>query len=269
MLPRKYSLLFQLPFVLVAAAATASPALASNLFVYMAGYANVVGGSSSAPGFSNSSWQANSATSSGKSEIYLPPALLFGHDINVADIASISYWTDKPGASTSPDWSFYIYTAHTASGNAASWYHSRLTSEPYLTDTPSSSDLPNTWNEWASDSANPMRFYDVFLDAGGVYGTFTDPTLADLQDPSFTWAGTTHTPGYGAQQVLYLSMQTGTPWANGFTGLMDGLTVTLTNGEIGTVNFEAVPEPSTIVLMSFGAIAILTAMRRRAMSIPR
>lgn len=247
---------------LVAFAFVASVPLASagSITLYPSSASNVIGNSSTfAPGFPSGSWQAAAPTPGSKSELYVPASALFSTPVTISDISSISYWTNKPGNSGSPDWSFYIYTAKTGTGDTGSFYHSRLTSEPYLTNTPSASDPANTWHEWSTnDPNNPMRFYDSNRD-GGVFGTYTDPTLANLQSGPVTWPTSGTTYNYGGDTVSLFSLQTGSLWAYGFNGLVDGVTITLNNGDVGTINLEAaqpVPEPSSLALFGFGSAAL-------------
>src|SRR6185312_11900436 len=217
-----------------------SPEVASSSTVGASG--------NSAPGFGTGSVANNG--SSTKSEIYIPVAELFTGAVSIRDIASISYWTNKPGAAGDPDWSFYVYTHTTGAGDEASWYHSRLVSEPYFTNT--ASVAAGTWHQWSTDDAtNPMRFYDSGRN-GGVFGTYVDTTLAAIHSGAISWPGA-DTYDYNADTVKFFSFQTGSAWTNGFTGMLDGLTITLNDGTVGTVNFEAapsaVPEPGSIMLL--------------------
>ncbi len=95
---------------------------------------------------------------------------------------------------------------------------------------------------------------------GGILGTYTDPTLSDLQSGAINWqsyysgyANNTYDYRTAADTLEYFSLQTGSLWANGFTGLVDGVTITLNNGDVGRINLESVvPEPamfSGIVLL--------------------
>jgi hypothetical protein len=199
-----------------------------------------------APGFDTGSFQANSTLSLDvpkKSQIYVDPAALFGHSITVGQIASMSYFTNKPGASNTFDWSLYVYTNFIVGGtdNTGTFYQSRLTAEPLYSNPPS---VPaNTWHQWSTNDPNsPLKFYDAAR--SGAQGTASDPTLAQLQNGggSFTWP-TNISHNYNNEVVKYLSFQTGSAWAAGFNGLLDGFDIRLSNNETGAINFEAVPVP--------------------------
>ncbi|HEV2448295.1 MAG TPA: PEP-CTERM sorting domain-containing protein, partial [Candidatus Sulfopaludibacter sp.] len=206
-----------------------------------------------------------------KSEIYIPVSAILPYSITIGDLQSISYWTNKPGDSGSPDWTFYIYTAlGTGTGaNEASWYHTRLNSEPYLTGTPSASDPSNTWHEWSTgDPANPMRFYDAGRD-GGIYGTYTDPTLANLEAGAINWNSynsvyANNTYDYRGDVISKFSLQTGSAWGNGFQGMVDGVTIALNNGDTVKLNLDAVPEPASVVMLLTMVGLVGGALRRKA-----
>jgi hypothetical protein len=212
-----------------------------------------------APGFDSGSWAANGGAS--KQELYIPVTTLFGSQtVTIGDIASVSYWTNKPGDQGSPDWTFLIYTAP-QTGDPS--YHTRLNSEPYFSNNLSAPS--NSWNEWSSDgSTNQMRFYDQ--PRSGTYGTYTDPTLDQITSGPVTWNGAGQsgtTVDYTNEVITTFSLQTGSAWANGFSGLVDGLTITLKNGDVAYVNLEAVPEPATIVGTGFAALFGLGSWYRR------
>ena len=222
-----------------------------------------------APGFDQGSFQA---VGPGKSEIYIAPSQLFSSPVKISDIASISYYTNKPGDGTQVDWTFYLYTNTTGTGDTGSFYHTRLNSEPYFAQATAPG---NTWHQWTTGVTpnQSMRFYDA--DRTGVFGTYNDPFLSQLQSGPITWnsfgpsygvAGQTYGPtsiDYSNELIKYFSFQTGSAWSSGFNGYLDGFRVTLTNGDIGVVNFDAIPEPSTVVLIGVGLAALVQVKRRR------
>ncbi len=177
--------------------------------------------------------------------------------ITISQLSSLSFWTNKPTDGTNPDWTLYIYTAKEGAGDSGSFYRSRLNSEPYLS---GNIVAPNTWFQWTSDGSNgnALRWYDSNRN-GGTFGTFTDPTLATIQSGPINWPSAS-TWDYRNETILFFSLQTGSAWANGFTGLVDGLQINLTNGDVGNVNLEAVPEPATCAMFGLALAAI--ALRR-------
>jgi hypothetical protein len=260
MMVDRFALKIVIPIAIVLALVGVASAQTTTVVALPADGSGVIGSNNPAPGFDTGSWQAN-APAGGKSEFYIPASSLFSGTVTVNDIQSISYFTNKPGNGGSPDWSFYMYTKPTGSGDSASWYHSRLTSEPYFSNATVAS---NTWHQWSSnDPTNPMHFYDS--NRSGNFGTYGDPTLTQLQGTNTNWGNQ-----YGSEAINLFSMQTGSAWATGFTGLLDGLKITLNNGAVGIVNFEAVaatvPEPASLAV--WGAVSVLGAAfgwrRRRA-----
>ena len=229
----------------------------TNLTLYP--IANTVGDNTTfAPGFDGSAWQAGGTST--KAELYLPTSVLFTNPVKISDIASISYWTNKPGDVTKVDWSLLLYTNKTNSGDAGSFYHNRLNAEPYQTGTPSGSDLPGTWHQWSSDGSSALQFYDYNRNGNNYnFGT----SLSNITSGPVTW-GNGQTVDYRDETLKFVSLQTGSDWSNGFTGDLDGLTITLKDGSTANVNFEATPEPGTFVLLGTGLIGGFF-VRRRAL----
>ena len=181
------------------------------------------------------SWEANGST---KSQFYFTPQQLFGEsNVTIGDLSSISYFTktssDLTGANPVGDWYVQIYTTP-YTGGAASWYGDRITAEPYQSK--GLSVTPNDWTMFQSNTGtNQLRFYNA---VGGYFGSYTDGFLSDLS------------ANYGSHTIKYITMGTGSDWAAGFTGQLDGLNIQLKNGNNANVNFEAVPEPGVLSLIS-------------------
>lgn len=200
-----------------------------------------------APGFPGGSFVANAVVADDKSEMYFPPESLFeGREVTVGQVARMSYWT-KTGATHSvntSDWFMAIYTKPFTGGvSTSTWYGSRFGTEPYFS--ASIQDPANTWNLWSTNlSANTLRFFESTAGAPGAnFGSFSDPGWAAFINGN-SLGTTVHRAG---QKVLFFSIQTGSAWANGFTGQLDGLRIELTDGSVATVNFEPDDTDSPIV----------------------
>jgi hypothetical protein len=187
-----------------------------------------------APGFSYGSFANNGGTT--KSEIYLAPMSLFGREITIGEIASISYWTKNSVAQigTQVDWALAIYTKpYTGDVSTPTWYGDRYGAEPYFSNMLNAP--ANTWNQWTSDAGdNQLRFYESTAGAPGAnFGSYTDPYWSGFK-------GSLALSSYAraVRDVLYISIQTGSAWTAGFTGKLDGLRVELTDGSVANVNFE-------------------------------
>jgi hypothetical protein len=156
--------------------------------------------------------------------------MLFGRDVTIGELSDISYFTMKNTTHTedAADWYINIYTKPDSNLPVhGSWYGNRIGSEPYFSE--NLVDPCNTWNQWVTGAGqnNRLRFFDSTNDQ--YFGSYTDGFLSDL----------TSNPAYKNQQILLFSIQTGSSWANGFTGLVDGLSIRLTSANVGQVNLIA------------------------------
>lgn len=218
----------------------------------------------SAPGFSSGSFQGNG---SAKTAIYIDPADLFGSSITVGDIDSISYWTkrDVSFGDVNPylNWYAEIFTTPDGTDDDA-WYGRRLNMEPYFAISPSAP--TDTWTQWSTDAGtNQLRVFDANRGSSGpIYGTYSDPTLADITGGTVNWnsyySGYENASyDYRDEEVWFMGISTGSGWASGFDGQVDGVTISLKNGDSATVNFE-VPEPASLSVLALGGLLVL---RRR------
>jgi len=154
---------------------------------------------------------------------------LFGSQaatMTINDIASISYNVK----STTEHWFLKVYTRPDSVNDQASWYGYSFTNDY------STIPIDGAWQQWSSGSGN----FDLDFRSGIGAGTnYLD------------WATMQST--YGSELVEMISVQTNS--GAGTAGFMDGLEITLTNGDVGKVNF--VPEPAGLGLLSLGGLALL------------
>lgn len=187
-----------------------------------------------APGFSFGSFASGGGA---KTDMYFPPTTLFGRNVTLGEIARMSYWTKSGSTHTVDprDWYLAIYTEPYVGDASTSWYGVRIGSEPYFS--ANLDDPAGTWSNWSTDgAANTLRFFESTQGAPGAnFGSYTDPDWDTFVGGSALGSG----EPYAGQTVMYFSVQTGSAWAAGFTGQLDGLRIELTDGSVATVNFEA------------------------------
>ncbi len=169
-------------------------------------------------GFGTDSWQGPAAGKSNWHARYLADgdklSALFPADaatLTIADIASISYFTKRPGSTPAGrDWWIQIYTRPTGSGDKSGWYHDR-----YINDYGSHA-VTGAWTQYST--------------GGGM--TFQSNGWGG---PVMGWAA--FVAAHGSELVEMVSIQTDSGWG-GFDGYVDGLEITLTNANVGRVNLE-------------------------------
>ncbi len=197
-----------------------------------------------APGFASGSFYSNvqgTAVSGGRdyTSFRLAPKAIFGvTDVTIGALSDVTYWTKLESGL---DWQVKIYTEKTTNGGSSStWYDHRFNFAWPTT--------VGSWNEW---SANTLK-------TNWIKGTGDDFTPRD-----FEYLHTT----YGTEKILFIdiiaSYATASPTSYSY---LDGVKLTLTNGDTATMNLEAVPEPATIIVWSLLGLAAVGfgAWRRRA-----
>lgn len=194
----------------------------------------------SAPGFPFGSLSSNGIA---KSDMYFTPEALFGRPVTMGEVASISYWTKKDAthAADPSDWFLNIYTKpYSGDVSTPAWYGDRIGAEPYFSI--ALNDPADTWNNWTTyGPENRLRFFESTAGApGATFGSYTDPDWA-----SFVAANALSGVPRAGQEVLFFSVQTGSAWAAGFTGQLDGLRIVLMDGSIANINFEEFNWPTT------------------------
>lgn len=202
-----------------------SPVFDSNHVVGVAG--------DSAPGYAFGSFASDGVA---KTDMYFTPESLFGRPVTLGEVASMSYWTKTGAMHTADprDWFLAIYTKRYAGQVGTSFYGVRVGTEPYFSE--NLVDPANTWNNWTTGGVqNQLRFFESTY---GYFGGYTDPHYAAFISGN-SLAGS-RGPGvsYATQPILYFSPQTGSAWAAGFTGQLDGLSIVLTDGSVANINFE-------------------------------
>jgi hypothetical protein len=105
-----------------------------------------------------------------------------------------------------------------------------------------------------SFKSNGVGKTDMYFTPEGLFSG-RSVTLGEIASISYwTKTGATHavdprdwflaiyTKPYASRAILFFSVQTGSAWAAGFEGQVDGLRIELTDGSVANVNFEAVLE---------------------------
>jgi hypothetical protein len=171
-----------------------------------------------------------------KTDMYFPPEALFGREVKVGEVASLSYYTKKGLThNVEPrDWYLVVYTKRYTGQLGSSFYGVRLGAEPYFAS--NMFDPPNEWNQWSSTGlSNQLRWFESTY---GYFGGYGDPSWQTLV--AGTSLAGSRGPGvpYATQPILYFSVQTASGWSAGFNGAVDGFEIRLNDGSTARINFE-------------------------------
>lgn len=135
--------------------------------------------------------------------------------LTVNDIESILYWTNRPvGTAAGRDWLLFLYTRPPGD---ASWYGKR-----FVNNFDAHTEIGD-WTHYSTDIDMTFR-----RNSGTPTGHMNLATLKAT---------------YGTELVEMFSVQTDSGWggSGGFAGSIDGLTIILTDGSVGHVDFVRQP----------------------------
>jgi predicted ribosomally synthesized peptide with SipW-like signal peptide len=159
----------------------------------------------------------------------------------VSEIDTISYWLYEDSPLDGVDIYLNIYTRPEDDGDDAAWYDSRLQALPSEANRGSPNFTPGAWNEFTTDTGatNTLVWSDT-----GRGGNFNQdlPTLDNVQSGAVDWsnwgASLSQTHDYRDEEVMALSLQTGSGSGVDLEAYIDDITVELTTGETLTVDLE-------------------------------
>jgi len=165
----------------------------------------------------------------GKLELYLP---IEAGTFKVEDIQSISWATNKPLEGNVPDFYVTIYTMEYVGGDS-SWYGNKLTLEAMYS-LEYQIAPKDTWNKWATDDSGLVKTY-VFDHNHAPIGFSPAPTWADILEEPIDWSSYYASVDptfidYRPQYVKYITVSTSIGMAPTFTGFVDAIILTLTDG---------------------------------------
>ncbi|MEF8778470.1 MAG: SipW-dependent-type signal peptide-containing protein [Natronomonas sp.] len=159
----------------------------------------------------------------------------------VSDIEAVSYWLYEPTALEGVDVYLNIYTRPEGDGDDADWYDSRLQALPSEANGGSPNFTPDEWNKFstAAGASNTLTWSDT-----GRGGNFNQslPTLEDIQSDSVDWstygANLSLAHDYRDEEILALSLQTGSQSGIDLEAYIDDVTVQLENGDTLRLDLE-------------------------------
>ncbi|MCP4128542.1 MAG: hypothetical protein GY753_15985 [Gammaproteobacteria bacterium] len=212
----------------------------------------------------NGAWQANGTA---KSTYYFDISSL-GSNIKVSDLTEMGFSTYKTTTGgTAPDWYFTIYTKPDGVDDSSGWYGRRLTAEGLYAN--NLNNPANTWNTWSTDNGiNELTFLDSNTTNSGFYGgpTLTDIQAGDLNWGSYPTSDSSATVNYADEVILGIAIETGSGWANGFTGLLDNVIIETSDDRLIfdlEVSASPVPIPAAVWLFGSGLLGLIGFSKRK------
>jgi uncharacterized protein YfaP (DUF2135 family) len=166
---------------------------------------------------------------------------LFGRNIAIGELATVSYYTNKPAAQTAMDWRLAVYTTAgdlasdpgelvQGPGDGAKWYRSRLQAQPHQA---ANLNAPaDQWNQWSTSAGTNQL---IFYEATGVRNN-SNMAWADILAGSTSW-------NYSSEEIMMIDIGVGTKSTSSFmTGesRLDGVRIELTTGEIADIDLGTV-----------------------------
>ena len=191
-----------------------------------------------APGYGSSAFwsdvQGSAAGGNGRdyTALRLFPSNIFNTaSLTIGDLSEISYWTKW---TSGVDWQLKIYTQE-ADPSDPGWYGHR-----FNFDRPTPSD--NNWNEYSTAGTLDV---DWIRSGAGVSDYPANTSLTDLHST------------YGTETILFIdiisSYMTDSPAGDSY---LDGVEMTLMNGDNANLNLAVVPEPISSTLFLVGAATL-------------
>ena len=193
-----------------------------------------------APGFEHGSLRQDGLK---KTDMYFSPEMLFGRQVLLREVKSVSFWLKKglTHAIEMRDFYLLVYNKRFSGQVGSSFYGTRLLAMPGYAS--GLYDPPNEWSKYSSrGTENRLGFVETTYPSSP---SFTDPDLQTLQ--TRTSATGLRGPGlpFASQPILYFSLQTGSGSESaGFMGQIDGLHIVLNDRSEAKVNFEPFLVPS-------------------------
>lgn len=192
-----------------------------------------------------------------------------GSTLELGELTSIQYQTNKPLPQNVMDWRLTIYTTpgdvavdplHTintpGSGDMASWYRNRIQALPY--EAASLNAPANQWNIWTTDdnATNQQLFY---TNRSG----FTAHDLEWNELIAGTVTRGANSWDFSGEEIMMIDLTLGANSGGGTTeSMLDAIVLSFSNGNSATLNL--VPEPSSLGLAGVGLLGLLRLRRRTA-----